>query len=79
MFGSLVAACCQDAKDLHLKLVESQNKEAAVTQELLDARDKQQTFQAAAETAWKDLLQAQAENAELLLVLRSKLGISMNM
>jgi hypothetical protein len=76
LFGSLIAARRQDAKELHLKLVESQNKEAAVAQELSDARDQQRSLQTEAESARKDLLRAQAENAELLLALRSRLGIN---
>jgi hypothetical protein len=58
--------------------VESQHKEAAVVQELSEARDQQRTLQTEAETARQDLLRVQVENAELLLALKSRLGVNVN-
>jgi hypothetical protein len=78
LFGSLLAARRQDAKELHSKLVESQNKEAAVTQELSDVRDHQEALQTEADNARQDLLRVQTENAELLLTLRSRLGMTLS-
>jgi hypothetical protein len=76
LFGSLLASRRQDAKELHLKLVESQNKEAVVAQELSEVREQQRSLQTEAENTRQDLLRVQAENAELLVALRSRLGIN---
>jgi hypothetical protein len=79
LFGSLTTSRRQDAKELHLKLIASQEEQAATMRDLCQAKDLQQNAEAEADNIRQNLVRVQNENAEqaaMLSALKTRLGIT---